>query len=168
MHPNEHFIYGFIGKNERLTEIIDTDREQIQRLGVSYDAIASAIEDLFLSDAEKYNGNPVFRKEFIHSPVCPWEDYCTVSLFDLTKKVTEIIVVNGQKFDEAREVEKKYGRLTLASYPEFVQRDLIMVFSDLHPHIIREHNFFEGHVTPYRVEPERAVRYLGIPPLGGE
>lgn len=163
MRPNPEFTHGFLGVDERLEEVIARDRVLLQGLGVTYESIADAIEQLFATDDESVNGHYLFRRQFIHSPLCPWRDFCTVSLFDLSPKVTEILLLNPAKYDETLGAYAECGnRFPLEKYPEFVGNDLFMVFSDLHPHLIREHHFFEGEGTPYRVDPRRAVRYLGI------
>jgi len=163
MYSNENYMWGFLGRDENLQELIESDKLAIEKLGISYEQIASAVEDLFLSDEERVNGNFILRKEYIASPICPWKDYCTTSPFTgLATTITEIVVVNESKVGEAVEVWEREHGLPLNSYQELVDKDLAMVFSDLHPHLIRDHHFFEGKATPYRVDPERAIRYLGI------
>ncbi|HEX4418891.1 MAG TPA: hypothetical protein VH165_13360 [Kofleriaceae bacterium] len=36
--------------------------------------------------------------------------------------------------------------------------------SGLLVHLIRDHHFFEGKASPFRIDPERAVRVLGLEP----
>ena len=154
--------YGYLVREEDLDEVIAADSKILRELELSYDRLAEAIEQLFLSDDDEHKGNLVLRREFIESPVCPRQDYCTVTPFSLSKKVTEIVVVNSDKLDEALTVMERYGDLTLESLPELTERDLVMIFSDLHPHLIREQHFLEGYATPYRVDPIRAGRYFGL------
>ena len=159
---NSCLMFSYLGLDEDLDEVIASDKKVLAELGVTYDTVAKSIEELFLSDSDNYNGNPVIRREFIHSPVCPWDDYCSVSPFNLSSKVTEIVLVNGEKLEEAITFMEERGDDGLRCFPELVRRDLGMIFSDIHPHLIRDHYFFEGHQTPYRVDPRRTVRYLNL------
>ena len=165
MYPSESITYGFLGRNERLHSVMEDDKATLQQLGLSYETFALGIEKLFLYDDSMVNGNLVFRKGFIHSPVCPWKDYCTVSPFDFTLKVTKIILVNTKKLQNIPWLRRKMiekGKIKLEDYKQLVDEDIIMIFSDLHPHLIKDHHFFEGHETPYRVDPERALKYLPL------
>ena len=159
---NSGLTSGYLGLDVDLDEVIASDRRALSEGGISNDAVAKAIEELFLSDSDNYQGNSVIRREFIYSPECPWGDYCTVSPFDLSRKVTEIILVNGQMLSEAEIFLDENGDKGLDCFPDFIKNDFGMIFSDLHPHLIRDHHFFEGHATPYRVDPQRAARYLGL------
>ena len=40
--------------------------------------------------------------------------------------------------------------------------DRIAVFTELHPHLIREHYFFEGKKSPYRADPEFLIKALNL------
>jgi len=162
LYPSPEFMFGYLGKNEDLDQIIAEDEKILARLGFSHEKIAQAIENVFLTDEPTYNGNHLIRRAFIESPECPWRDYCTVSPFDLSLKVTEIIMINKEKIEEAVTFLESRGSEGTYCFPDLVNNDLGMIFSDLHPHLIREHHFFEGKDTPYRVDPERAIRYLGI------
>ncbi|MBI5390140.1 hypothetical protein HZB02_01510 [Candidatus Woesearchaeota archaeon] len=155
--------YGFLGREDNLDDVLKYDAVQVQLLGITFDDIASKIEELFLSDESTFNGNPLVRKEYTHSPLCPWGDYCTVFPLDTSLKVTEIILFNGQREKEVNTFREAYPDLPVQVYRRLIDNDLAMVFSDLHPHLIRGHKFCEGFGTPYRVDPQRTVRYLGIP-----
>ena len=39
---------------------------------------------------------------------------------------------------------------------------VIMRWTDLSIHMIREHGFFEGHGSHYRLDPDELVRFLGM------
>ncbi|MBY0538021.1 hypothetical protein K2P47_01330 [Patescibacteria group bacterium] len=161
-HPDEQLRFGYLGANEDLYQLIEKDRETIKRLNLSYEELASAIERLFQTDDEHVCGNRIFREYYIHSPVCPWGDFCTTGPFGLSLKVTQIFVVNKDCPEGVKTRFVQNSTIPLDYYTMLVKYDWAMIFSDLHPHLIREHHFLEGHETPYRIDPERAVRYLGL------
>lgn len=156
----KYFTHGFLGEDESLNEVIEQDEQTIGGIGVTHEDIASVIERLFLSDDTFFNGNPVLRMVYIASPLCPWKDFCAFE--EPLAVVREVVLVNRLKVDEAFAHLNRHQEFEIGAYPELVRKDIIMMFSELHPHLIREHHFFEGHATPYRVDPKRVVRYLGI------
>jgi hypothetical protein len=167
LHPNgwslEILQYGYLDPTEDLQELQREDCETLSRLGLTHDTIAVAIEKLFATDERSVNGNRLVRVQNIHSPVCPWGDFCSVHPFDLSMKTTEIIVCNKETCPENIVSHLVANSGTHCNdYAELVARDWAMIVSDLHPHLIRDHQFFEGKKTPYRVDPERAMRYLGL------
>lgn len=160
---NSDLLYGFLGPDENLESLIEADAKLLEERGLTHDQVASAIEDLFACDSSReFRGAPIFPLEYIHSPRCPWRDFVAVSPFDLSGKVTEIVVVNRAKIDAFFKLLKDRNAMGLNDYPELVKKELVMVFSDLHPHLIRDHKFFEGHATPYRVDPTKVAHFLSF------
>lgn len=160
--PSSLFMWGFKGPAEDVDAIIASDREIVARLGVTHEQIASLIDAIFASREDTWRGYPIIRWYNIHSPICPWGDFCTKSCLDLTLAVTEIWLVNPDAIANVNDyVSKVTGRVyPIQDLKQLVDWDWITVFSDLHPHLIREHHFFEGHETPYRVHPERVMKFL--------
>ena len=162
-HRMERLQFGYLGVDEDLDYRIAEDRQRMVDLGLGYEDLARAIELLFENDDETVNGNPIVRRRYIHSPVCPWGDYTTVSIFVLAQLVTEVYVINRETCPpQVSDLLIWDCGLDPDYYPKVVEEDWVMIFSDLHPHLIREHQFLEGLETPYRVEPARAKRYLGL------
>jgi hypothetical protein len=160
--PSGDFMWGFKGPTESLRCIIESDNRLLAELGVTHEQIASVIDAIFASDEDQFCGCPMVRWENIHSPICPWGDFCTRSCFDLTVAVTEIWLVNPWR---VAEVQTYLKGVTKRVYPindlkMLVDNEWVMVFSDLHPHLIREHHFFEGLETPYRVHPRKMARMI--------
>lgn len=161
-HPETQLLYGYLGADEELDRLIVEDEETMERLALTYEDLASTIEYLFQSSDERISGNLIIRDRYIHSPVCPWGDFCTIEPFDFNLKVTQIFVLNKDCPCEVVDRFNEDSKIPLEDYPALVDNDWAMIFSDLHPHLIREHQFLEGRGTPYRVDPERAIRYLGM------
>ena len=163
--------YGFLSKGEDLEALIAADTAMLEQLGVTHAQVADAIRKLFTEESTTDTLETlVLPQKFIHSPPCPWGDYSTTSPFaSPVPVVTQITVLNRDKIDEALDeiekiVESSSLEQSLEQLADLVRRDLIMLFSDLHPHLIEAHHFFEGQGNPYRVDPERAIRYLRIQP----
>ena len=162
--PQKDIKFGYLGQNENLGQIIQDDATTLVRLRLSHEQIAIAIEELFASDDHEVNGNPITRVYNIHSPECPWGDFQT-TFISPDFLVTEIIIWNFRVCPtEILERHKKHLPLIIHTndYPIILENNYGIIFSDLHPHLIREHQFFEGRETPYRVDPERITRYLGL------
>jgi hypothetical protein len=154
-NPGEQFMFGFKRADESVEEIIASDKKLLAELGITCEEMATLISELFASEDEIFRGYPVLRWQYIHSPVCPWQDFCTKSPFDFSESVTEIWLVEPEFYMRVmRQVNAKVKRLSLPQdTKKFVDRGWIKVFSDLHPHLLTEHQFLEGHETPYRIDP---------------
>lgn len=175
LHPDspvEQLTYGFLGINESLEEVIEKDLKTLEKLEITHDEIATTIEDVFLHMPKSINGNRLHLFSYIHSPCCPWEDFCAVSPFDYSEKVTEIWLCNPKHYFKLRILLRLWNRgRRLKKLARLVADNWVMVLSDLHPHLIRDHHFCEGYSTPYRIDPERFVRFMGrgnIAPYGSK
>jgi len=160
--PSKDFMWGFKGPMESVEALVESDRRLLRELGVTQDQVASVIDSVFASDADEFCDCPLIRWENIHSPICPWKDFCTKSFMDLSGAITEIWLVNPHRLAEVRSyLETVTGRVyPVQDLKTLVEKEWIMVFSDLHPHLIREHCFFEGHETPYRVDPRKLAKMI--------
>ncbi|MFP4052882.1 MAG: hypothetical protein ACLFV7_03360 [Phycisphaerae bacterium] len=133
---------GFLGDDPRdLTEIIETDNAAVEKLGVSHPQIADALADL-LRKAVNGLGVPV-----------------KVDLADsregravFRESMGRIPSPWGGHVAPKGEVE-----LTDAESGEVLLR-----FTPLSVHLAREHGFYQGRGTRYRIEPEAAVKLLGV------
>jgi hypothetical protein len=135
---------GFLGNDPRdLTEIMETDDDAVEKLGVSHEQIADALADLLRKTvnglgvpvkvqlADGREGRAVFRESMGRIP-SPW----------------------GGHVARKGEVE-----LTDADSGEVLLR-----FTPLSVHLAREHGFYQGRGTRYRIEPESAALLLGVSP----
>lgn len=161
-NPTPSFIYGFKGPNESVEEIIKSDENLLRELKVTHEELATLIDEVFATDDDVFCGCPLIRWTNIHSPICPFGDFCTKSIFDYQPQVTEIWLCDPDHWEE---IQAWYHSFTTNGYPindlkRFVDLKWVIVFSDLHPHLIRAHHFFEGHETPYRVDPRLLARML--------
>jgi hypothetical protein len=156
MYPGCSSDEGFLKKGERLQEIIEQDRRTLKKLGITYDQVADRLE--YVTKRAKH-------AVWLWSQDNPTSDYF--------KYVKKGVVVEGLRISWVSYMgyqdcpyERCEGREALSD-TDFtitnVKTGKSIFCSELHPHLIRKHHFFEGH-TDYRLDPEIAVEVLGIKP----
>lgn len=141
MRPGKLSMRGFLGENEKLDEVLKADGETIRRLGVTHEQIADRIEYFIhtVSYSPTREGKVVDEKYLVGGTAwrggqeCPWGD----AGFMMPYSSMDLFVRN-----------------------QTINEDL--TFPGGIVHLIREHRFYEGKESPYRVDPERAVRVLDI------
>jgi hypothetical protein len=143
MRPGAKSQKGFLGPRESLDSILREDRATLARLGLSYDAIADALEKVLLLAMDRYweheegfaVGNLLIRLDVFRGfQDCPWE--CQQSVCGALGHIEFAVT-------DTRTRESIAGP------------GLII-------HLIRDHQFFEGKESPYRVDPEKLARVLGL------
>lgn len=170
----------YMGSDEDVNVIILDDIATLRQIWLRHSDYANRIRDIFVAidnwatSVYGMNANPM---EYIHTPLCPWWDYCTKSCFDYLPSVTEIVLLDPAKRKEFIDLKRQYDtqpnilkRLVLKTkdistpwfYMELVRRDIWLILSDLQPHLIEKHGFFQGKETPYRIDPERSRRFLWL------
>ncbi|MBN2052648.1 hypothetical protein JW756_04040 [Candidatus Woesearchaeota archaeon] len=131
---------GFLGRNEKLEDVLREDDKTVKKLGLTHEKIADRIAYLIdaigyprregkLIDGKYLVGGIVFRG----GQKCPWGD----AGFMMPNSNVDLYVQNqetGERLD----------------FPGGIV------------HLIREHHFYEGKKSPYRVDPELAARVLNI------
>jgi hypothetical protein len=126
---------GFLGKDERsIEQIIREDEDQLIRLNTSRGSIADFLQNLIDEGKNGLEG-PVILKNW--TVQIQWDRGllpCPFGDLKLHPKIT------------ASATDRKSKRT--------------IRFSQLTVHLIREHGFFEGKSSPYRLEPEVAVSIL--------
>jgi hypothetical protein len=132
--PSKFSGEGFLGDDRRHPdEIIDADRQAVERLGMSCEHIAGRLESVF-DRAEAALGDPVELQPGI-----------TATFFEARGKVPSPFRGDGvfQKGEVAVSDEKT---------------GITFYITRLGIHLIRKHCFFQGKGSRYRIEPEEAVR----------
>ena len=147
MRPGAFSQVGFLGPEERLEEVLDQDRQTVARLGLTLAEIVVPL-DALLDVAESSGGNwarlgdlDVQIELTTGFQICPWATdphhaQCTAGGGVRHASITWQI-----------RNHRSGGKL---SGPGLIV------------HLIRDHGFFEGHNSPYRVDPEQLVRLLGL------
>ena len=140
MKPGNLSAGGFLGENEILDEVLRADDEIVKRLGITHEQIASRIE--YFMNAAGYpssEGKLVDGKYLVGGTAwrggqsCPWGD----AGFMMPNSSVDMYVKNQELGEQL-------------NFPGGIV------------HLIREHKFYEGKESPYRVDPEKAVRVLDI------
>jgi len=139
MSPGVLTREGFLGDDRRsLQEILDADRAAVEAMGLTHAEIADAL-DVACRAAMSGLGSPV------HLPG--------------PNRVAEYHEAMGyiaSPWPEGRTFPK--GEIVLAD-PAGGES---VVFTPLSVHLIREHGFYQGRGSPYRLEPAKLARLLGL------
>jgi len=142
MRPGCITLKGFLGSDRRcLSEILIDDDAEVNRLGTTHDAIATRMQAL--RDAGTAGlGEPI-----------------TID----NKYVIRVDDVRGKlpcPFEDAV-VQKTFIQVKNTDIDETV------TYTDLHIHMIKEHGFYEGHGSGFRLPPADLVKILDVPPVEG-
>lgn len=139
MAPGKITLDGFLGTDARnLIDILIADNAAVERLGYDHADLAARME--YLRDAGARGLG----------------EYVTVD------KMYEV------KVDSVRgKLPCPFGdQAFIPKVNTTVRRKkdgLILIYSDLHIHMIREHGFYEGKGCLFRLEPADIVTVLGVP-----
>jgi len=138
MRPGKASHGGFLGKEETLEEVLKADDEAVRKLGLTHQQIADRIEYFIIAVQYPTNSGKVVDGNFNVTGIScrGWQD-CPWG--------DRIIQYGSMDFT----VENLRTREKLS-------------FPGLIVHLIRDHHFYEGKQSPYRVDPEKAARVLEI------
>ncbi|MBT5022744.1 hypothetical protein HOK51_05770 [Candidatus Woesearchaeota archaeon] len=165
---------GFLGKDESLLEVIHSDWQILSKYKTTHAEIANALEKVVAGD---YALHPdyEFRDDGMASlgtQGCPW--YCGVN-----GQNTGVITKKNLTDDEEQEaifiqLPLLLGKNSKEDYKEIIKikqdikkrlksgPTIYAPITDLLPHLIRDHYFFEGKDVPYRADPEFLIKALNL------
>ena len=144
---------SFLGRGQRLRNVVSADAAILKELGVTYKQIGGSLKYIVHSSYQGIGtilpGKNAFprvplRVSLIYSPghqECPFF-YATES----TKRGVRAYTCGKGQSNFIVENMRTHERI---------------FFPELMSHLVRDHHFFEGD-TPYRLDPERAVRVLNL------
>jgi len=140
MKPGKLSRGGFLGENEKLNEVLKEDNETVKRLGVTHEQIASRIEYFINVIGYPSREGKLIDGKYLVGGIawrggqkCPWGDAGSM----MPHSSRDLFVRNQEL---GKQIDFPGGIV----------------------HLIREHKFYEGKQSPYRVDPEEAVRVLDI------
>lgn len=136
LRPGRSSDVGFLGPHESLKEVIYKDATTLKRLGVTHEQIAHKLK--FLGEAATVSG-----------------------LSSLDGFNIELLSANGCQDDPFQE-KRVWHPLSSEEYWITNSDGEILYFPGLIITLIRDYQFFEGKETPYRVDPETAVKVLKL------
>jgi hypothetical protein len=150
MRPGQLSQTGFLGPKERLSDVLSSDAKTLQELGLTYEQLATALEEL-IEKADERRGRPVnYKGKFIVQveaytgfQICPFtpdphSGQCTAD--------------GGVRFGS---LDWKVRNLVTGK--EMRGPGLIV-------HLVRAHHFFEGFESPHRVDPRQLASLLELGP----
>lgn len=148
MRPGGWSREEFLAPDQSLARVIAADAAFLRQLGLTAEEIADSLERLYEKGAHSDRFRPVQVEQFwvriIHSHkmrTCPWAP----------KQFEWCHVGRGVKYLTTEDFEITNTRLGAS-----------LSGTSLCFHLIRDHSFFGGPGTPFRIDPERAVRILDL------
>jgi hypothetical protein len=175
MRPGAWSDGGFLGPHERLTEVIERDASAIKILGVSYEQFADNLERLLTAyEAVKSKANDDFMQAQQDNPGIITHRGYMASIARVTDLDPRFAVAQwdymGRQFcpwddDDAMAIRWAASEWFIRNLrtgqqmprPGLSAPGLII-------HLIRDHLFFEGFGSPYRVDPTELARLLELGP----
>ena len=175
MRPGAWSEGGFLGPDESLTEVIERDANTINILGVSYEQFAHNLERLLAAyEAVKSQANDDFRKSQQDNPGTFNHREYMASIARVTDLDPRFAVAQwdymGRQFCPWEDDDATATRWAAS---EWFIRNLRTGQQMPTPgrsapgliiHLIRDHHFFEGFGSPYRVDPTELARLLELGP----
>ncbi|MFO0964144.1 MAG: hypothetical protein U0793_34510 [Gemmataceae bacterium] len=138
MRPGAFSTKGFLGAKEKLLDILAEDNEVVLgKLGQTHQDLARHLQILGAVAQKKKSETIVYRGRKLALQVVVFRGFAQSPFLDGTKTNMEVTATN--------EASKK--KLT---------------YSLLIPPMVERYGFYEGHGTPYRVEPARIVEVLEL------
>lgn len=136
MLPGTLSAHGFLGEDTRnLADILRDDTKMLNKLGISQQELADKMQELTDSSIPGL-GRPVSYSEHLEVESDDYMGRLSCPFQDFVK------------------VDKRETRARR------LDTGVIMRWTDLNIHMIREHGFFEGHGSKYRLDPVELARFL--------
>jgi hypothetical protein len=131
---------GFLGDDTRhIHDIIAADMHTLDRLGVTQEQIADRLQ-YFIEEGKKG----------------------LESVVDLGDFTTQVIWSRGMLPSPFGDPKKLYHKIIATVVNKRLQKTIR--YTQLNVHLIRDHGFFEGKTSVFRLEPAEVVQILDIQP----
>jgi hypothetical protein len=182
LRPGAYSQAGFLGPAESFEAVVTQDRQILEKLGISHEQVAAALESVLRlvenQREELLKGNPqeYLKKgrdripDLYHPATLP--HFVVGNLPPITSGYLvgdrlQVFIVHYRGMQEC-----PWG----CKYQDWSSLDFLILNREsgkyvtgpgLIVHLIREHSFFEGSETPFRVDPARVVEVLELTPLAG-
>lgn len=172
MRPDAWSRQGFLGQTESLQTVLETDAQTLAELGVTHTTIADSLEAILLNvidqevaDRTKWLARMTPFPDLYEPRVNPQfslHNLPDINIGYLVGKL-QLFIQQWRGFQKCpwdcavntRLASIEFLILNRETGESFTGPGLIV-------HLIREHHFFEGKESPYRVDPEKAVRVLEL------
>ena len=149
MRPGAWFTHGFLLKDTSLAEVLAQDARTLAALGVTAEQVGRRLAELLQSGAKsdwfwpfqtgEYKVEIRRRRGFI---TCPWapDEFAPCVVGQLSPPTANQFLIR-----------RRGSRQRLEGF-------------ELSAHLIRDHAFFGGPGSRFRIEPDQAVAVLGLRP----
>jgi hypothetical protein len=135
---------GFLGNDTRhIHDIIEEDMHVLDRLRVSKEQVADRLQ-YFIEEGKKG----------------------LETLVDLGDFTTQVIWRRGMLPSPFGDPKRLYHKIVATVFNKKLNKEL--TYTQLNVHLIRDHGFFEGKGSVFRLEPEDVVKILDIHPEPSE
>ncbi|MEM7333279.1 MAG: hypothetical protein AAF490_14410 [Chloroflexota bacterium] len=187
LRPFAYSQAGFLGPNESLQQIISEDTQTLAELNITHQQLADRLESLLfqglelnknlianLIDTHQDNFDDIVEKiEFWLDdiridqperwPENPMKILPDESWGGIIEGKFQIFIQQWRGFQECPWDCEIDIRLFSIDFMLLNRRTGYFIMAPgMINHLIREHNFFEGKGTPYRVDPQKLVRVLDL------
>jgi hypothetical protein len=156
LKPGEASASGFLGNGEFLDSIVHADRATLQKLGITHKQIADKLHGLFVKAFTAW-------KRELEKTGNEDSYYQAREKGVLLEKGRFHVSARGWKSPQFCPWEDGAG-----GRHDFVIKNTrtgeTLQLSELIPHLVKEHHFFEGKATHYRLDPKHAVKVLELKP----
>lgn len=160
MRPSVDSPWGMLGENESLIDVISIDYQTLKNIGIGYNTIADSIDELFkkpgsVSILER--GYVAITEMTCGAKRCPWHDG-----YDDDAFYTMLLDPCNKEHRSFLEIWKHKGIPLSKDFKKLFAKEPVMIVSGFMPHLIRDHQFFEGKETAYRCDPLQLIKYLNL------
>lgn len=181
MRPGSCSQLGFLGEGESLEAVIEQDRRSLAQMGITHDQVADALEGLVRSVKEQRDHLLSIAEgpeaEFFRREDAPWPDLYNPESIPRFSSTSLPDADRGYLVDRHHVFVTQYRGLQECpwgcdlGHDTDSSLDLLVVNRDtadsftcpgLAAHLIRCHHFFEGVGTPFRTDPAKVARVLGL------
>jgi hypothetical protein len=174
MRPGAYSCVGFLGAAESLKEVLRKDKLALREAGISIAQISEKLEtlleavleqrnSLLLSNYQEYSERE-YRAIKWHSQPAPkfsLENLPDLKIGYIVESKYQVFIVQYRGFQECPwscKVDHSWASFDLL----LLNRETAKYITapGLIAHLIREHHFFEGPESPYRVDPIKLAQVL--------
>jgi hypothetical protein len=141
LYPNEYSEIGFLSRDQKLADVLTEDYKTVEKHGVTMYQIGCILERFVFKHSQ---GEFIVDDKYRIIPLNSTKGYQDCPFHELDK---ELIT---------------YGRSTIKV--EKLETGETFIFESLVAHLVKEHGFCEGQLTPYRLDIEGAIRFFEIKP----
>ena len=175
MRPGAYSVKGFLGSNESLEQVLLQDQFTLRNIPLTYESLVKGIEQIIgtaLKQKHELLGNLQELQERENTSIA-WPESSTLPLFSIDSLPSiKVGFLVDDKFQVFFHQWRGFQNCPWnCKQPEWGSFDFLllnrqtgeyMIAPGLIVHLIREHHFFEGQESPYRVDPFKLVQVLEL------